>query len=107
MPWRRTIRWTFVVLGVLVFAAAVVGYLFLQSRSFQEYALRTIVKETNDATSGRAEIRNFDFELSTLTAHLYNITLHGSERPTNYHSCSSTNLQSVSRFNPCYIARLR
>ena len=81
MPWRRTIRWTFVVLGVLVFAAAVGGYLFLKSRSFQEYALRTIVKETNDATSGRAEIRNLDFELSTLTAHLYNITLHGSERP--------------------------
>lgn len=81
MPWRRTIGWTFAVLGVLVFAGAVGGYLFLKSRSFQEYALRTIVHQTNDATGGRAEIRNLDFELSTLTAHLYNITLHGSERP--------------------------
>ena len=81
MPWRRTIGWTFAVLGVLVFAGAVGGYLFLKSRSFQEYALRTIVQDTNDATGGRAEIRNLDFELSTLTAHLYNITLHGSERP--------------------------
>ncbi len=81
MPWRRTIGWTFAVLGVLVFAGAVGGYLFLKSRSFQEYALRTIVHETNDATGGRAEIRNLDFELSTLTAHLYNITLHGSEHP--------------------------
>lgn len=81
MAWRRTIGWTFAVLGVLVFAAAVGGYLFLQSRSFQEYALRTIVHQTNDATGGRAEIRTLDFELSTLTAHLYNITLHGSERP--------------------------
>jgi translocation and assembly module TamB len=81
MPWRRTIGWTFAVLAVLVFAGAVGGYLFLKSRSFQEYALRTIVQDTNDATGGRAEIRTLDFELSTLTAHLYNISLHGSERP--------------------------
>jgi hypothetical protein len=39
------------------------------------------VQDTNDATGGRAEIRQLDFELSTLTAHLYNITLHGSEHP--------------------------
>ena len=81
MAWRRAIGWTFAALGVLVFAGAVGGYLFLKSRSFQEYALRTIVQETNDATGGRAEIRTLDFELSTLTAHLYNVTLHGSERP--------------------------
>src|SRR5208283_1729499 len=31
------------------------------------------------ATGGRAEIGRFDFQLSTLTAHLYDITLHGSE----------------------------
>jgi translocation and assembly module TamB len=81
MPWRRTIGWTFTALAVLVFAGAVGGYLFLKSRSFQEYALRTMVQDTNDATGGRAEIRQLDFELSTLTAHLYNITLHGSEHP--------------------------
>jgi translocation and assembly module TamB len=81
MASRRAISWTFAALGVFVFAGAVGGYLFLKSRSFQEYALRTIVQETNDATGGRAEIRTLDFELSTLTAHLYNITLHGSERP--------------------------
>jgi translocation and assembly module TamB len=81
MPWRRTIGWTLAVLGVLVLTGAVGGYLVLKSHSFQEYALRTIVHQTNDATGGRAEIRNLDFELSTLTAHLYNITLHGSERP--------------------------
>jgi translocation and assembly module TamB len=81
MLWRRTIGWTFVVLGILVLAGALGGYLYLKSRSFQEYALRTIVQDTNDATGGQAEIRNLDFELSTLTAHLYNITLHGSERP--------------------------
>jgi len=81
MAWRRAIGWTFAALGILVFAGAVGGYLFLKSRSFQEYALRTIVQETNDATGGRVEIRTLDFELSTLTAHLYNITLHGSELP--------------------------
>jgi len=54
MAWRRAIGWTFAALGVLVLAGAVGGYLFLKSRSFQEYALRTIVQETNDATGGRA-----------------------------------------------------
>jgi uncharacterized protein involved in outer membrane biogenesis len=81
MPRRHTVGWTLAVLGVLVLTGAVSGYLVLQSRRFQEYVLRTIVQETNDATGGRAEIRNLDFELATLTAHLYNITLHGSERP--------------------------
>ena len=81
MQWRRSVGWSLAVLGVLLLAVAVGGYLFLRSRSFQEYALRTIVDDINEATGGRAEIRALDFQLSTLTAHLYNITLHGKERP--------------------------
>src|SRR6516225_6956171 len=81
MQWRRIIGWTVAVLGILILSGFVGGYLFLKSRSFQQYAIRTIVQDTNDATGGRAEIGNFDFQLSTLTARLYNITLHGKERP--------------------------
>ena len=81
MQWRRSVGWSLALLGVLLLAVAVGGYLFLRSRSFQEYALRTIVDDINEATGGRAEIRALDFQLSTLTAHLYNITLHGKERP--------------------------
>jgi translocation and assembly module TamB len=81
MQWRRGVGWALAVLGVLLLAGAVGGYLFLRSRGFQEYALRTIVEDMNQATGGRAEIGALDFQLSTLTAHLYNITLHGKERP--------------------------
>jgi translocation and assembly module TamB len=81
MRWRRSIGWSLMGLAVLLLAVATGGYLFVKSRSFQEYALRQIVKDMNEATGGRAEIRALDFQLSTLTAHLYNITLHGKERP--------------------------
>ena len=107
MRWRRTIGWTFAVLGVLVFAGAVGGYLFFKSRSFQEYALRIIVDQTNDATGGPSRDSQPRFQLSTLTAHLYNITLHGSELPTNRHSCRSTNYSGSEDSVPADIARLR
>jgi translocation and assembly module TamB len=80
MRWRRTTGWTLAVLGVLVLAGAVGGYLFLKSANFQKLALRTIIKDANEATGGRVEIGKLDLRLSTLTAHLYNITLHGTER---------------------------
>jgi len=81
MRWRRNIGWTAAVLGALLVAATASGYLYLRSHIFQEYALRKIVEAASEATGARAEIRAFDFQLSTLTAHLYNITLHGTEHP--------------------------
>jgi translocation and assembly module TamB len=81
MQWRRTVVWSLVIPVVLIVAGTVGGLLFLKSTSFREYALRKIVQGVNDATGGRAEIRSLDFQLSTLTAHLYNITLRGRERP--------------------------
>jgi len=77
--WKRTIGWTVAGLVALLLIAAIAGYLYLKSESFQQYALREIVKQANLATGGRAEIGRLDFNLSTLTAHLYNITLHGKE----------------------------
>src|ERR1035438_8991545 len=67
---------------ILIVAAGVGGYFFLQSESFQKLAIRSFVTDTNRATGGRAEIGKVDFQLSTLTAHLYNITLHGGEPPS-------------------------
>ena len=80
MQWRRTIGWTAAAIGILVLVALVGGYFYLRSSAFQEYALRTIVQRVNDSTGGRTEIRGLDFQLSRLTAHLYNITLHGNEQ---------------------------
>jgi translocation and assembly module TamB len=75
----RILGWALSVLGILILAGIVGGYLFLESASFQRYAIRTIVEDTNNATGGRAEIGSFDFHPSTLTAHLYDITIRGSE----------------------------
>ncbi|HEY6763867.1 MAG TPA: translocation/assembly module TamB domain-containing protein, partial [Candidatus Sulfotelmatobacter sp.] len=43
------------------------------------YALHKIVATLNESTGGRTEIGNLDLDLSTLTAHLYNVTVHGTE----------------------------
>ncbi|MGA8429929.1 MAG: translocation/assembly module TamB domain-containing protein [Candidatus Sulfotelmatobacter sp.] len=76
---RRIIGWTVAGLVALIVFAGGAGILFLRSHYFADYALRKIVDNINDATGGRAEIRNLDFDLFTLTAHLYDVTVHGSE----------------------------
>ena len=81
MKWRSAIRWTTTVVALLLLSATVGGYSYLKSQSFREYVLRTLEQRADEATGGRSEIGNLDFELSTLTAHLYAITLHGSEKP--------------------------
>jgi translocation and assembly module TamB len=78
--WKRIIGWTGAGLMALVLIAALAGYFYLQSENFHQYALRKIVEQVNLATGGRAEIGRLDFNLSTLTAHLYNITLRGKEK---------------------------
>jgi translocation and assembly module TamB len=78
---QRIILGLLAFIGVLIVAVAVAGYYFLQSASFERLAIRTIVKDTNEVTGGRVEIASLDFQLATLTAHLYNITIHGSEPP--------------------------
>ncbi len=79
MRWRRIIGWTLAILAVLIAVAVTCGLLFLRTASFQRFAIRTIVKDVNQSTGSRTEIRHFDFKLSTLTAHLHDITVHGTE----------------------------
>ena len=79
MRWRRIISWTLGVFGILVVAGSVGGYLFLKSAGFQRLAVRKIIEATHEATGGSAEIGNLDFQVSTLTAHLYHIRIHGTE----------------------------
>lgn len=79
MRWRKIVGWTAAILGVLVVVVIVGALLFLRTASFRSLAIRTIVDDVNRSTGGRAEIRNLDFQLSTLTAQLYDITIHGSE----------------------------
>ena len=79
MKWKRTIGWTLAGLLVVLLIAAVAGYFYLYSSNFRQYALHKIVEQADLSTGGRTEIGGLDFSLSTLTAHLYNITLRGRE----------------------------
>jgi translocation and assembly module TamB len=65
---------------VLVVAVAMLSVtLVLRSERFQKFAIGEITASADQATGGRTEIRSLDFRLSTLTAHLYGITIHGRE----------------------------
>ncbi len=82
MRWRKMLGWTAAVVGILLIAGIGGGLLFLRTESFQRLAIRTIVQNIDEATGSRSEIGKFDFQLSNLTAHLYDITVHGTEAPT-------------------------
>ena len=79
MKWKRIIGWALAGFAALLIIAAVGGYLYLKTNSFQRFAINEIVDKANSATGGQIEIGGFDFNLGTLTAHLYNITVHGTE----------------------------
>ena len=79
--WKQIIGWALAGLLALLLLAAVGGYFYLRSNNFRQYALRNIAEQVDLATGGKAQIGGLDFSLSTLTAHLYNITLHGTESP--------------------------
>lgn len=79
MSRKRKIAWTFAALGAFLIIVIVGGYFYLQTNSFRRFAIGEIVKQADEATGGKTEIGGLDFKLSTLTAHLYNITVRGTE----------------------------
>src|SRR5438067_9938903 len=76
---KRAIGWTTAGVAILLIVAGLAGYFYLKTNSFQRFALRKIVEQADQAIGGRTEIGGLDFNLSTLTAHLYNITVRGTE----------------------------
>ena len=83
MKWKKTIGWLLAGCLALLLFAVVGGYVYLCSNNFRQFALRKIVEQADLATGARTGIGGLDFSLSTLTAHLYNITLRGSEATGN------------------------
>ena len=79
MTWKRRIAWIVAGLAALLIVVGVGGYFYLQSASFQQFALQRIVQEADAATGCKAQIGGLQFDLHTLTANLYNITVHGTE----------------------------
>jgi translocation and assembly module TamB len=80
MKWKRIIGWTLAGLTAAMLIGAVAGYFYLRSSGFQQFALHKIVAQADQSTGGRTQIRALDFDLSTLTAHLYGIVVRGSEK---------------------------
>jgi translocation and assembly module TamB len=80
MQWRKITGWTLATLGIVLAAAIIGGFWFLRTPAFQRLAIRTLVEDANQATGGRSSIGGFSFQLSTLTARLYDVTLRGAER---------------------------
>jgi translocation and assembly module TamB len=79
MNWRRIVGWTLATLVAVIGIGVVGGYFYLKSSGFQQFAIRKIVEQANEATGGRTQIRALDFNLSTLTAHLYDVVIRGNE----------------------------
>ncbi len=79
MKWRKIAGWILAVLAVVLACAWVGGFLFVKSSTFNQFAMRKIAEAAQQATGAPTTIGKLDFSLSTLTAHLYNITVHGTE----------------------------
>jgi len=81
MNWKRIVSWTLAGIVGMIVIAAVGGYLYLKSAGFQRLAISKIEQQADAATGAQIKIRSLDVNLSTLTAHLYDITLRGTEGP--------------------------
>ena len=79
MKSKRIIGWTAGVIFGLLILSVIGGLFVLRSQGFHRYVLAKIVEQGNEATGGKVEVGNFDFNFSTLTAHLYDFTIHGTE----------------------------
>ncbi len=77
--WQSIVGWMAVIFGALLLIAILAGVLLLKSSGFQRYVVRTIEQQAHEATGARVELRNFNFQLKTLTADLYGLTVHGTE----------------------------
>ncbi len=82
MSWKGKLGWVALGIVIVIVIAAVGGYLYLRSGSFQRYALNKISQEAQAATGGKTTVGRLEFSLSKLTATLYDITVHGTE-PAN------------------------
>lgn len=65
--------------GVLLAGVVVSGYFLLNSSALRRFVLGKIVRQVNETTGAGLQVQKLDFELRTLTARFYGVTLHGAE----------------------------
>src|SRR5581483_2860289 len=77
--WKKSLGWTATTIGALLLVVIAGGVLLLRNSGFHHYLLARIVRSASESTGAQVELQNFDFRLKTLTAHLYGLTVHGTE----------------------------
>jgi len=78
---KRANKFGMILAGLAIFIVVVAFSLnfVLGTKRFQQFVIHKITEGVEQATGGKTDIRALDFRLSTLTVHLYDITIHGSE----------------------------
>ncbi len=80
MNWKKAIRWTATIVGVVVVVLLVGGYVVLRTHWFKHYVLAKIEEEGQSATGGKLNVQNWDVHFSPLRVDLYGVILHGTEQ---------------------------
>jgi translocation and assembly module TamB len=78
--WRKAVGWTAVGIGVLLIVIIVAAIVVLKAPAFHGYLLTKIEQKADQATGARVEIQNFQFHITSLTADVYGLTIHGNEQ---------------------------
>ena len=78
---KRANKFGMILAGLAIFIVVVAFSLnfVLGTKRFQQFVIHKITEGIEQATGGKTDIRALDFRLSTLTAHLYGVTVHGGE----------------------------
>src|SRR5579864_4659114 len=84
MARKNIFRWILGTIAVLTVLVTVGGYFALRSSGFHRFVLAKIVQQAEDATGGRVEIQNYVFHFSKLSADVYGIVIHGTEKDPNH-----------------------
>jgi AsmA family len=82
MNWKKALRWTAAILGILVLIVVFGGYVLLKTPWFHNYVLAKIIEEGQTATGGKLNVQNWGLHFKPLTTDLYGIVLHGTEPPS-------------------------
>src|SRR3984893_15045058 len=79
--WRKVVGWTAVTFGALLLLVIVTAIVVLENPAFHRYLLAKIKQQAGEATGARVDIQNLQLHPKTLTADIYGLTVHGTERP--------------------------
>jgi translocation and assembly module TamB len=79
MNWKKLVRWTAMVIGVIIFVIVGGGFVVLKTSWFHHYVLAHIMEEGQTATGGKLDVQDWDVHVSPLRADLYGVVLHGTE----------------------------